>query len=147
MQITPTFGNTSLQTQTVQIVNPFTDNQVQIPVGALGVMVSNDSSPTEGATILVQNEFGGKMSTTSGPDGGAIIYLPSGQYNVTVTNGGQSESKNAMVSTGAESELQFSFKSNPATAYLQYLLVSTLIIGILLSLWFWIIRPKRRMSF
>ena len=143
LQVTPSFGGDNLQTQSVVINSAFTDNQLKLPIGALSIQVTNSSGPLQGATISVENDFGGITSSVSGLDGRVIIYLPPGQYNVTVTNDGQSISKSVELSTDAQSSLQFSFMTNISADYLLYVLASLLIIGLGLNVWAWIIRPKR----
>ena len=93
LQVTPNFGGDNLQTQTVVINSAFTDNQFKLLVGALSIQVTNNSVPLQGGAISVENDFGGKTSAVSGLDGRVIIYLPAGQYTVTVTNNGRSISK------------------------------------------------------
>ena len=93
LQVTPNFGSDNLQTQSLVINSAYTDNQFKLPIGALSIQVTNNSVPLQGAAISVENDFGGKTSAVSGLDGRVIIYLPAGQYNVTVTNNGQSISK------------------------------------------------------
>ncbi|MGA2874907.1 MAG: carboxypeptidase-like regulatory domain-containing protein [Nitrososphaerales archaeon] len=143
LQVTPSFGSDNLQTQSVVLNSAFTDNQFKLPIGALSIRVTNGSGPLQGATISVENDFSGETGSISGLDGRVIIYLPAGQYDVTATNNGQSISKSVELSTGTQSSLQFSFVTNPSTDYLQYVLVSLLIIGLGLNIWVWIIRPKQ----
>jgi hypothetical protein len=143
LQIVPTFGTESLQTQTVAINKPFTDNQVVVPVGALNVQVTNNSAPLADASIIADNGFGGKATATSGPGGIVILYLPSGSYNVTVSSDGSSISKASTISTGAESNLQFAFSSSSSLGFIPYLLISVFIIGFIINVWLWIIRPRR----
>ena len=143
LQITPSFGSTDLPMQSITISKPFSDNQFQIPVSVLSVQVTNDSAPLVGASITVNNGFGGETTSTSGLAGRVIIDLPAGQYNVTATSMGQSISKNVVLATNSQSTLQFPFVTKPSTGYFQYLLVSLLIIGLVLNVWLWIIRPRR----
>jgi hypothetical protein len=74
LKITTLFGQAQLQTQTVTIAEPFTDNRLLVPVGALSVKSTLDSNPVYGTNILIQNKFGGETTAVSGLDGLKTVY-------------------------------------------------------------------------
>lgn len=145
VNITPNFGGEIMQSQSIEIEKANSINQVVIPVGKLAVHVTNDSIPLEGASVIAENGFGGKVSATSGSDGNFAFYLPQGTYNVTASSAGLSLSKNVTVSTYSESSVQFDFVSGSTFGYATYLLISVLIVGFVLNVWLWLLRPKRNL--
>ena len=130
VDITPIFGNKSLQSQTIYVLNDYTVKQIVIPVGSLEVQVTNNSIPLPHVTIVAENGYGGKASTISGTTGKFTFYLPQGSYNVTVSSEGQSLSKDVNISNYYKSNLEFNFVSSEI-GYVTYLLVSLLIVGFL----------------
>jgi hypothetical protein len=143
VQITPSFGTQNLPPLSVEITKPFSVHDVSIALGSLQVEVTNNTSPVVGAKILVTNDFGGNVSTLSDSSGFAQLYLPGGSYNATVSVGGFSATKNASVADGSFSTVQFAFAGNAPPSYVSFLLASLFIVGLMLNLWLWVIRPRR----
>jgi hypothetical protein len=143
LQITPSFGAQNLPLLSVEIPEPFSVQDASIPLGTLQVEVSNNTSPLVGAKILVTNEYGGKVSTLSDSNGYAALYLPSGAYNATVSGRGFSATKNTSVTAGSFSNVRFAFTGSGPPSYVAFLLASLFIVGLVLNLWLWIIRPRR----
>lgn len=143
VQIDPTFGNQSLQPLLVGIDQPFVATQVSFQVGELKVQITNNSSPLSGAKVTVENHYGGTMTATSDSAGVADIYLPVGSYNVTVTGQGYSDTKVATLEANAQSNIQFVFTSPLSQNVIAYLLVSLVIVGLVLNIWLWLIKPRR----
>jgi len=144
VQLTPVFGSQNLQPLTVSIDKPFTVNDVYVPLGMLSIHVTSNSVPLANVSVVADNGYGGRATATSDSDGNVLIYVPSGLYNVTASIEGVSMSKSTFVSTTAESNLVFIFPVNGSAGYLQYLLVSILVVGLILNIWLWILQPKRK---
>lgn len=144
VQVNPYFGSQALEPISANVSSPFTVYQETVGVGKLVVGIKNGSSPVLGANVLVENEYGGKMTGSSNATGYASFYLPQGSYNVTVSVGTYAASQNSTVSVNSESDLAFSVPTpTPPASSLPYVLISFLIVGLLLNVWGWLIRPRR----
>ena len=143
VQIDPTFGKQRLQPLSTEISQSFTASQVSIQVGRLTVQVTNNSSPLSGARVIVENAYGGATTATSDLTGVANFYLPVGSYNVTVIGPGYSDNKAGTVKANSQSNLQFVLTSPPSQDVIPYLLASLIIVGLVLNIWLWLIKPRR----
>ncbi|MGI0090978.1 MAG: hypothetical protein ACREBS_04655 [Nitrososphaerales archaeon] len=143
LSIVPSFGNKQLSAENVTIPHGFTATLVGIPVGTLVVHVVNNSFPATGAQIGVVNGAGGRVTQATSSNGSAVFYLPTGAYDVSLVSGGVVYQKNASVSAGSETVFGFAFTNSRSVNYLPALLGSLLVVGIVLNIWAWLIRPRR----
>ena len=98
----------------------------------------------QGASVVVDNGYGGEMIGSSNATGYASFYLPQGRYNVTISVGAYAASQNSTISANSESDLAFTVPTPiPPASSLPYVLISFLIVGLLLNVWGWLIRPRR----
>ncbi len=141
--ITPYFGVSNLTTQNVTIVEPYTIESEVIGVGDVNVSVTNNTAPISSALVVADNGLGGSLSSTPNSQGLALLALPTGTYNVTVTSGGQSLTQTVTVTTNGKTSLHFNFTSVPsAPENLEYVLISLVVIGLLADVVLWL-RPRR----
>ncbi|MDG6998980.1 MAG: carboxypeptidase regulatory-like domain-containing protein [Nitrososphaerota archaeon] len=101
------------------------------------------AAPISSALVVADNGLGGSLSSTPNSQGLALLALPTGTYNVTVTSGGQSLTQTVTVTTNGKTSLHFNFTSVPsAPENLEYVLISLVVIGLLADVVLWL-RPRR----
>lgn len=142
-QVTPNFGSSNLTTQNMTVMEPYTIESDVIGVGDVNASITNNTVPLSGASMVADNGLGGSLSSTSNTRGLALLTLPIGTYNVTVTTGGQSLTQRVSVTTDGKTVLQFNFTSTPpALDTSEYILISLVVIGFLADIVLWL-RPRR----
>lgn len=143
IQVTPSLGKSDLPTQSVTIAGPYTIEREVIGVGEINASITNDTLPISGASIVASNGKGGYVNSSSNAEGIALLILPTGTFNVTVTSQGQSLTHTASVSTDGKIILPFDFTSTGTPqGNLEYVLISLVIIGLLIDVVIWF-RPRR----
>ena len=143
IQVTADFGGSNLPAHNLTITTPYTIEQVVINVGEINASITNNTIPLSGASIVADNGQGGTASSSSNAEGIAVLIVPTGTYNVTVTSRGQSLTHSVSVTTDGKITLPFDFMStSPPSDNLEYVLISLVIIGLLANIVLWL-RPRR----
>lgn len=143
LQVTPSWGESKLPTEIMAFTQSYTIMQDIINVGEINASVTNNTASLSGAAIAADNGRGGSVTSSSNVGGFAVLTVPAGTYNVTVTSGGQSLTKRVSVSTDQKVPLHFAFTTGSTpTDSLEYVLLSLAVIGLLANGVLWL-RPKR----
>ena len=144
VSILPTFGSQRFPIINTTVESPFNEYTIKIRVGEVAVHVVEDGRPVENSLVQLTNEENGITELSTASDGNVTFYIPAGTYSLTARIGNATQEQNLTVSTDQLSSVVFNFKSVPSPANYTNELIATIVVGVAINIYAWIILPRQR---
>jgi hypothetical protein len=147
---TLSFGGKAFSTPSITLDSPYETVTHSVALGELFITVTQGKSDIRNASITISSSISGaSYSTETNQFGVADVFLPQGNYTVTVMNGNQIRSMNEMVQNGAGINVVVAFAGQVNyESYLIWVISIVTAIGAIGNAWFWFLgRRIRRFRF
>jgi len=136
LNISLAFGNTVFETQTLQVMQPYSIQELDIQAGRLDLMTRLNGSPAPGVLVKVFDQKNDTLTTTADAGGSTFLLLPAGSYRLLATLGNVTREAEFTIKDGQGLPLSAEF-GNAQSPTLSYALVIAGVIGAGVSIWIW----------
>ncbi len=145
LNISVAIGKEVFETQTLQVVQPYSIQELDVRAGRLDLVARLNGSPALGAVVEVFDQKNDTLTITADAGGSTSFLLPPGSYRLTANLGNETREARFAIQYGQDLPLSIEFGSAPNQT-LSYSLAIAGIIGTGASIWVWgrLIRGGRR---
>ena len=145
LNISVAIGKEVFETQTLQVVQPYSIQELDVRAGRLDLVARLNGSPALGALVKVIDQKNDTLTMTADTGGSTSFLLPAGSYRLTANLGNETQEARFAIQYGQELPLSIEFGSAPNQT-LSYSLAIAGVIGAGVSIWVWgrLIRGGRR---
>jgi len=145
LNISLAIGKEVFETQTLQVMQPYSIQELDVRAGRLDLVARLNGSPALGAVVEVFDQKNDTLTMTTDAGGSTSFLLPAGSYRLTANLGNETRVAQFAIQYGQELPLSIEFGSVPSQT-LSYSLAIAGIIGAGASIWVWgrLIRGGRR---
>ncbi|HLQ03537.1 MAG TPA: carboxypeptidase-like regulatory domain-containing protein, partial [Nitrososphaerales archaeon] len=145
LNISLAIGSEVFETQTLQVMQPYSIQELDVRAGRLNLVARLNGSPALGAVVEVFDQKNDTLTMTADSGGSASFLLPPGSYRLTANLGNETREARFAIQYGQDLPLSIEFGSAPSQT-LSYSLAIAGVIGAAVSIWVWwrLIRGGRR---
>ena len=145
LNISLAIGNEVFETQTLQVMQPYSIQELDVRAGRLDLVARLNGSPALGALVEVFDQKNDTLTMTADARGSTSFLLPAGSYRLTANLGNETREARFAIQYGQDLPLSIEFGSAPSQT-LSYSLAIAGVIGAGVSIWVWgrLIRGGRR---
>ena len=145
LNISLAIGNEVFETQTLQVMQPYSIQELDVRAGRLDLVARLNGSPALGAVVEVFDQKNDTVTMTADSGGSTSFLLPPGSYRLTANLGNETREARFAIQYAQDLPLSIEFGSAPSQT-LSYSLAIAGVIGAGVSIWVWwrLIRGGRR---
>ncbi|TLX99642.1 MAG: hypothetical protein E6K90_06115 [Thaumarchaeota archaeon] len=145
LNISVAIGKEVFETQTLQVVQPYSIQELDVRAGRLELVARLNGSPALGAVVEVIDQKNDTLTMTADARGSTSFLLPAGSYRLIANLGNETREAQFAIRYGQDLPLSIEFGSAPSQT-LSYSLAIAGVIGAGASIWVWgrLIRGGRR---
>jgi hypothetical protein len=136
LNISLAIGNAVFETHTLQVMQPYSIQELDVRAGRLDLLTRLNGSPAVGALVEIFDQKNDTFTMTADAGGSASFLLPAGSYRLTANLGNQTREAQFTIQDGQEVPLSVEF-GNAQSQTLSYGLAIAGVIGAGLSIWVW----------
>ncbi|TLX96920.1 MAG: carboxypeptidase regulatory-like domain-containing protein [Thaumarchaeota archaeon] len=137
LNVSLAIGNAVFETQTLQVVQPYSIQELDVQAGRLDLLVRLNGSPALGARVEVFDQKNDTLTMTADAGGSASFLLPAGSYRLTADLGNETREAQFTIQDGQELPFSIEFE-NAQSQTLPYALAIAGVVGAGVSIWVWV---------
>lgn len=136
LNVSIALGNAVFETQTLQVMQPYSIQELDVRAGRLDLVTRLNGSPALGALVVVFDQKNDTLAMAADAGGSASFLVPAGSYRLTATLSNQTREAQFTIQDGEEVPLSIEF-GNAQSQTLSYALAIAAVIGAGMSIWVW----------
>src|SRR5437667_3035202 len=137
LNISLAIGNGIFETQTLQVMQPYSIQELDVRAGRLNLVARMNGSPALGAVVEVFDQRNDTLTMTADAGGSTSFLLPPGSYRLTANLGNETREAQFTIQDGQELPFSIEFE-NAQSQTLPYALAIAGVGGAGVSMWVWV---------